>query len=73
MKAGAYQLLQCLKEKAMLTNDKYVVLATIPSNIHRDNRKSLADELEHGRYICKVNFIGKDKIQCELTEKGMNA
>ena len=68
----AYVLLQAIIEKAKPTKDNYVISVDIPPTIHHDKKKELADELQQAGYIERVDFLGQDKLRCQVTPEGMN-
>lgn len=49
------------------TSDGYVVSVSI--GVRSDKRKAICSWLESNGYITKVNYIGQDKIQCQITDK----
>lgn len=49
------------------TSDGYTVSVSI--GVRSDKRQDVCSWLESNGFITKVNYIGQDKIQCQITDK----
>ena len=49
------------------TSDDYAVSVSI--GVRSDKRNDVCYWLEANGYITNVNYIGQDKIQCQITDK----
>jgi len=65
----AYELLTHLINKAKNTTDGYLINVDIPSNIHRDRRRKLTEELEQEGYIERISFNGKRQLSCKVKKE----
>ncbi len=60
-------VLKIIYDAARNTPDNYVISVNI--GIHGDERINVCDRLVNCGFISNVNYIGKDKIQCQVSSK----
>ena len=64
------KVLTKIYDVAKCTTDGYVVCASI--DICSDYRTKVCSWLERNGYITRVDYIGQDKVRCQITEKTRN-
>lgn len=60
-------VLSKIYDATICTADGYAVCVTI--DIRSDSRKNVCSWLENNGYITRVDYIGQDKVRCQITEK----
>lgn len=67
MDATTKNVLSKIYDATKCTTDGYAVCVTI--GIRSDNRRNVCTWLENNGYITGIDYIGQDKIRCQITEK----
>ena len=64
------KVLTQIYDASKYTTDGYAIGVSI--GIRSDVRKTVCSWLESNGYITRVDYIGQDKVRCQITERTIN-
>lgn len=67
MDENSRQILSKIYQAARRTNDGFVISVDI--GVRGEERERICQNLTNYGYITKLQYLGKDKIQCQITEE----